>query len=53
MGMRPDEVSDEMRSRAKTVNFGIMYGMGARGLAQSLGIGVEDAKKFIDDPACS
>jgi DNA polymerase-1 len=49
MGMRPDEVSDEMRSRAKTVNFGIMYGMGARGLAQSLGIGVEDAKKFIDD----
>jgi DNA polymerase-1 len=49
MGVEPDEVSDEMRSRAKTVNFGIMYGMGARGLAQSLGIGVEDAKKFIDD----
>jgi len=49
MGVRPEEVSDEMRSRAKTVNFGIIYGMGARGLAQSLGIGVDDAKKFIDD----
>ena len=49
MGVAPEEVSDEMRSRAKTVNFGIMYGMGARGLAQSLGIEVEEAKKFIDD----
>ena len=49
MGVRPEEVSDEMRSRAKTVNFGIMYGMGARGLAQSLGIEVGEAKKFIDD----
>ena len=49
MGVRPEEVSDEMRSRAKTVNFGIIYGMGARGLAQSLGIGVDDARKFIDD----
>jgi DNA polymerase-1 len=38
-----------MRSRAKTVNFGIMYGMGARGLAQSLGITVDEAKRFIDD----
>jgi DNA polymerase-1 len=49
MGVRPEEVSDEMRSRAKTVNFGIMYGMGARGLAQSLGIEVDEAKRFIED----
>jgi DNA polymerase-1 len=49
MGVPPEEVSDEMRSRAKTVNFGIMYGMGARGLAQSLGITVDEAKRFIDD----
>jgi DNA polymerase-1 len=49
MGVAPDEVSDEMRSRAKSVNFGIMYGMGARGLAQSLEIDVAEAKKFIDD----
>lgn len=49
LGVGLDEVSDEMRSRAKTVNFGIMYGMGARGLAQSLEIDVNEAKKFIDD----
>jgi len=49
MGVRPEDVSDEMRSRAKTVNFGIMYGMGARGLAQSLGIEVDEARRFIDD----
>ncbi len=48
-GVAPAEVSDEMRSRAKTVNFGIMYGMGARGLSQSLGIDVPEARKFIDD----
>lgn len=49
MGIRPEEVSDEMRSRAKAVNFGIVYGQGARGLAQSLDIEVHDAKRFIDD----
>jgi DNA polymerase-1 len=49
MGVPAREVTDEMRSRAKTVNFGIIYGMGARGLAQSLGIGVEEARRFIDD----
>lgn len=49
MGVKQGDVTDDMRSRAKTVNFGIMYGMGARGLAQSLGIGVEEARKFIDD----
>ncbi len=49
MGVPPDAVSDEMRSRAKTVNFGIMYGMGARGLAQSLDIDVAAARTFIDE----
>ena len=49
MGIDPDEVSDEMRSRAKAVNFGIVYGMGARGLSQSLGIDTAEAKQFIDD----
>jgi DNA polymerase-1 len=49
LGVAPDEVSDEMRSRAKAVNFGIVYGMGARGLAQSLAIGIAEARKFIDD----
>jgi DNA polymerase-1 len=49
MKVAPEEVTAEMRSRAKTVNFGIVYGMGARGLAQSLDIGVDDARRFIDD----
>ncbi len=45
----PDEVSDEMRSRAKMVNFGVVYGMGARGLAQALEIDFREAKQFIED----
>lgn len=49
MGVPVDEVTDVMRARAKTVNFGIMYGMGARGLARSLEIDVKEAKAFIDD----
>jgi DNA polymerase-1 len=49
LGVEADDVSDEMRSRAKTVNFGIVYGMGARGLAQSLDIDIAEARKFIDD----
>jgi DNA polymerase-1 len=49
LGVEPGEVSDEMRSRAKAVNFGIVYGMGARGLAQSIGIDIAQARQFIDD----
>ncbi|MFH1755977.1 MAG: DNA polymerase I, partial [Candidatus Latescibacterota bacterium] len=45
----PQDVSDEMRSRAKMVNFGVVYGMGARGLAQGLGIEFNEAKQFIED----
>ncbi len=43
----PDEVTDEMRRRAKEVNFGIMYGMGAYGLASRLEIPQEEAEMFI------
>jgi DNA polymerase-1 len=49
MNVAIEEVTPEMRSRAKVVNFGIVYGMGARGLAQSLDIEVDDARRFIDD----
>jgi DNA polymerase-1 len=49
MGVAPDAVTPEMRSRAKVVNFGIVYGMGARGLAQALDIDVGEARRFIDD----
>jgi DNA polymerase-1 len=45
----PSAVTPEMRDRAKVVNFGIVYGMGARGLAQALGIEVVEARRFIDD----
>jgi len=44
-----EEVSSEMRSRCKAVNFGIIYGQGAFGLSRSIGISISDAKKFIDD----
>jgi DNA polymerase-1 len=49
LGVTQEEVSDDMRSRAKTVNFGIVYGMGARGLAQSLDIELTEARQFIED----
>jgi DNA polymerase-1 len=43
------DVTSEMRSHCKAVNFGIIYGQGAFGLARSIGIGRSEAKKFIDD----
>lgn len=42
-----DEVSPEMRSRAKAVNFGIVYGQQAYGLSQSLGISMVEAQEMI------
>jgi len=47
-GVKEDEVSSDMRGMAKTVNFGIIYGMSPYGLSQSLKIGVDKAKEFID-----
>ncbi len=41
------EVTPEQRRRAKEVNFGIMYGMGAYGLASRLGLSNEEAEQFI------
>jgi DNA polymerase-1 len=48
-GVAEEKVDTEMRGRAKTINFGVMYGMGARGLARQLGITVEEAKSFIEE----
>lgn len=43
------DVSREMRSRAKTANFGIIYGISAFGLSQRLNISRSDAKELIDN----
>jgi DNA polymerase I len=42
------DVPPELRARAKIVNFGVLYGMGARSLAQQMGLELNDAKEFID-----
>lgn len=42
-----DKVTREMRSRAKAVNFGVIYGQGESGLAKSLGIERAEAARFI------
>ena len=42
-----DEVTSEMRARCKTVNFGIIYGQGAHGLARTIGMSPAEAKQFI------
>ncbi len=44
-----EQVTSEMRSRCKAVNFGIIYGQGAFGLSRSIGISQAEAKKFIED----
>lgn len=42
------QVTDKMRSSAKALNFGIIYGMSAFGFSQSAGISREEAQRFID-----
>jgi len=43
-----DQVTPEMRSRSKAINFGIIYGMGPQRLARDTGITVAEAQGFID-----
>jgi DNA polymerase-1 len=47
-GLPESEVAPEMRRLAKVVNFGVLYGMSAHGLAQRLGMPRDDAARFID-----
>ena len=47
-GVPMDDVTPQMRSRAKAVNFGIVYGQQAYGLSQSLHIPFYEAKEMID-----
>ncbi|MEO6289770.1 MAG: DNA polymerase I, partial [Ginsengibacter sp.] len=44
-----NDVTKEMRYKAKSVNFGIIYGQGAFGLAENLGISRTEAKEIIDN----
>jgi DNA polymerase-1 len=48
-GLPPDLVTTEMRRRAKTINFGLLYGMEAFGLADRLGITRDEARHHIDE----
>lgn len=47
-GVSPDEVTSLMRSRAKAVNFGIVYGISAYSLSEDIGVFPSEAKDYID-----
>lgn len=47
-GVKPEDVTKEQRRAAKEVNFGVLYGMGAFGLAERTGLPQWQAKEFID-----
>jgi DNA polymerase-1 len=47
-GVALDDVTSQMRSAAKTINFGVLYGMSPHGLSVATGMKIYDAKNFID-----
>jgi DNA polymerase I len=47
-GMAPELIGPEQRRAAKTINFGLIYGMGAFSLARDLGVSTGEAQRFID-----
>lgn len=47
-GVPPDSVSDELRKRAKAVNFGIIYGISAFSLSEDIGVSRKEAQDYID-----
>lgn len=47
-GVPANEVTKTMRSHAKTINFGVMYGMGVNALRANMNVGKEEAQEFLD-----
>lgn len=47
-GVAPELVTADMRRAAKTINFGLIYGMGAYALSRELGVSQKEAQAFID-----
>jgi DNA polymerase-1 len=47
-GVEAKDVTKEMRSKAKTINFGVMYGMGVTALQKNIGTSREEAQEFLD-----
>ncbi|MCO8162439.1 DNA polymerase I [Pseudomonas sp. 21LCFQ010] len=47
-GVELAEVSNDQRRSAKAINFGLIYGMGAQGLARQIGVDGKQAKAYID-----
>ena len=48
-GVPIDQVTKAQRRAAKVINFGVLYGMSVKGLAEAAGMSVPEAKKFIDN----
>lgn len=47
-GVEAKDVTKEMRSKAKTINFGVMYGMGVTALQKNIGTDRKEAQEFLD-----
>ncbi len=45
----PEQVTPDMRRIAKTVNFGVIYGISAYGLSEAIEVSMEDAQSYIDE----
>jgi len=48
-GVEMDQVTSEMRHKAKAVNFGIVYGIGAFSLSKDIGVSRKEAQQYIDN----
>ncbi|MCX7941981.1 MAG: DNA polymerase I [Dictyoglomaceae bacterium] len=47
-GIPEDKIDDNLRAKAKAVNFGIIYGITPKGLSEATGLSIEECEKFIE-----